>query len=426
MGYHPSYLIHFGIKGQKWGIRRYQNEDGSWTAEGRKRYGSDLRDLKKTYKESKKEYEKLYKAYGERSKKTREAYAKYMFNKRQHEDFKNTFKLKTTKKDKRQLKYEEEYIKKGMRKEDAEMQAYKRRKTEKLLAVTAGVTVAAIAGVAAYKIYKNNADRIIKKGTKFHRMIAEGDYQGVEDVFVSKNLYDRNKYFGTMARNKKLFSIGDPQIQDLTIAADRDIKIASRRNAKKTLKEMFEKNPELLKEFKDKYTDPSDWVTTKQRMVMRKARNDLSNGKITNSVYDAFNLNFIGSYKQDAPFKAFREELNKKGYGAMLDMNDYKYSGFGSLNPLILIDRSNSFQVKNIRNVSTKEVNINAAISDTLMSAKEIAKYAAPIAGANAAGKAITNNEKRIKDNQLVAKYQKEHPGTKMTYNEILRDIYKR
>lgn len=33
-------LYHYGTKGQKWGIRRYQNLDGSLTEEGRKRYGS--------------------------------------------------------------------------------------------------------------------------------------------------------------------------------------------------------------------------------------------------------------------------------------------------------------------------------------------------------------------------------------------------
>lgn len=32
-------LCHWGIKGQKWGDRRFQNEDGSWTPEGRERYG---------------------------------------------------------------------------------------------------------------------------------------------------------------------------------------------------------------------------------------------------------------------------------------------------------------------------------------------------------------------------------------------------
>ena len=30
--------MHYGIKGQKWGVRRYQNTDGSWTAAGKARY----------------------------------------------------------------------------------------------------------------------------------------------------------------------------------------------------------------------------------------------------------------------------------------------------------------------------------------------------------------------------------------------------
>lgn len=31
-------LIHSGIKGMKWGIRRYRNEDGTLTEEGKRRY----------------------------------------------------------------------------------------------------------------------------------------------------------------------------------------------------------------------------------------------------------------------------------------------------------------------------------------------------------------------------------------------------
>ena len=34
-------LYHHGIKGQKWGIRRYQNSDGTLTPAGKRRYGAD-------------------------------------------------------------------------------------------------------------------------------------------------------------------------------------------------------------------------------------------------------------------------------------------------------------------------------------------------------------------------------------------------
>ena len=34
-------LQHWGIKGMKWGVRRYQNKDGSLTPVGKKRYDSD-------------------------------------------------------------------------------------------------------------------------------------------------------------------------------------------------------------------------------------------------------------------------------------------------------------------------------------------------------------------------------------------------
>ena len=48
-----EYLAHHGILGMKWGVRRYQNKDGSLTPEGRKRYGdiesdNESVDAKKT------------------------------------------------------------------------------------------------------------------------------------------------------------------------------------------------------------------------------------------------------------------------------------------------------------------------------------------------------------------------------------------
>ena len=37
-------LYHHGVRGQKWGIRRYQNKDGSLTDAGAKRYARDARE----------------------------------------------------------------------------------------------------------------------------------------------------------------------------------------------------------------------------------------------------------------------------------------------------------------------------------------------------------------------------------------------
>lgn len=37
-------LFHHGTKGMRWGVRRYQNKDGSLTPAGKKRYDRDIRE----------------------------------------------------------------------------------------------------------------------------------------------------------------------------------------------------------------------------------------------------------------------------------------------------------------------------------------------------------------------------------------------
>lgn len=58
-------LYHFGIKGQKWGIRRYQNKDGSLTPAGKKRVSKQYKKLidKTNSRISKKESKTYVDAY---------------------------------------------------------------------------------------------------------------------------------------------------------------------------------------------------------------------------------------------------------------------------------------------------------------------------------------------------------------------------
>ena len=51
-------LQHHGIKGQKWGVRRFQNKDGSLTAAGKSRKRNDNFDNTPTHEDHKKAHDK--------------------------------------------------------------------------------------------------------------------------------------------------------------------------------------------------------------------------------------------------------------------------------------------------------------------------------------------------------------------------------
>lgn len=78
-----GYLAHHGILGQKWGIRRFENADGSLTEAGKKRY---RKEHLKEYVDKTDKYMEEYR----NSKEGREKFNKYKENRRSakaHDDY---------------------------------------------------------------------------------------------------------------------------------------------------------------------------------------------------------------------------------------------------------------------------------------------------------------------------------------------------
>lgn len=65
-----DYLEHHGVRGQKWGVRRYQNPDGSLTDKGKKRVAKLNAKVDKIYTKKTKGVQKKIDAWDEANKRT--------------------------------------------------------------------------------------------------------------------------------------------------------------------------------------------------------------------------------------------------------------------------------------------------------------------------------------------------------------------
>ena len=395
-------LYHFGVKGMKWGVRRYQNEDGSLTSLGKKR-DKMLSDRKTAKKHS-----------------TTSNMVKAEYSRREFEDAKTRLKLENQKKkSKRQQDLEKKYIDQGFAKDEAEIKAYNRAKTETILKVAGGIALASAAAYVAYKHYDNVTDRVFEKGSEIGRLTHNGSEPTNRAFYGFVNKHDKDRYEGLYG---KTLGANGPVYRKAMRAAG-DINVASPESARKVLKNMFDTDKQSFDVFKKNIDGMASVVppTTKQGKLWRKAKQELDSGKIGDNTYKAFNTTLVLHTKEQQPINdKFYSAMKKAGYGAIRDVNDKENSGYFAKNPLIVFD-TDKINVEGFTKLGNDHIDSMFAKEQGTIAAHTLANQYGPIGAAFATSIGAMKLVKRSNETKFVENYRKRHPESTLSNNEILK-----
>ena len=395
-------LYHFGVKGMKWGVRRYQNEDGSLTSLGKKR-DKMLSDRETAKKHS-----------------TTSNVVKAEYSRREFEDAKTRLKLENQKKkSKRQQDLEKKYIDQGFAKDEAEIKAYNRAKTETILKVAGGIALASAAAYVAYKHYDKVTDRVFEKGSEIGRLTNNGSEPTNRAFYGFVNKHDKDRYEGLYG---KALGANGPVYRKAMRAAG-DINVASPESARKVLKNMFDTDKQSFDVFKKSIDAMASVVppTTKQGKLWRKAKQELDSGKIGDNTYKAFNTRLVLHTKEQQPINdKFYSAMKKAGYGAIRDVNDKENSGYFAKNPLIVFD-TDKINVEGFTKLGNDHIDSMFAKEQGKIAAHTLANEYGPIGAAFATSIGAMKLVKRSSETKFVENYRKQHPGSTLSNNEILK-----
>lgn len=409
--YSPE-LYHHGIKGMRWGVRRFQNSDGSLTNTGRSRYADDptVVKSKQDFKSAKKAYKSAQRkaniiSTSSNIKEADAALKKFKSAKFNYKTNKEVARISAKgitfkNKSKHRQKLEEEYRKMGLDKEHAQAAANKRIKTERILATSATMTVAACAAYYARHKYKNKIDGIIKAGESLQRIEMQNTGDKLHDSFyVAKGKHDSKRYANLLGMTRQK-QTGHAYMMKLE--ASKDIKVASKDKAAKIFGELYKNDPAFKKSVElnvSKHFNGSNEVRN---------TNNLSSRNIK-KMYENFNSALVDIKKNGSGAdKKFYDKLKSHGYGAIQDINDMKYSGYHAKNPLIVFDNSNNnIMVKSVKEIKddltvpgTKE--LFKATGETM--ADNFIKKAGPLSAAGLSAGAVYTRTSKPKNHNNINK----------------------
>lgn len=433
-------LAHHGIKGQKWGVRRFQNEDGSLTTAGYKRYNVNVDAAKKRVADAKSAYKEESKRYNEKTKgglvydqEATEALAKasgrVSWEKQRLSDEKTKAAMNkgSGKISAHRQKLIDGYLEKGMSQEEAEIAAYKRARAEKIIAVTATLTVAAATAYVAKNAYEKRVDQIIPSSTLLQNISTDSN-KGVQDAFyASMTNMDNHKYRGIYGKTLQGPSGANKVFETKIGIKGEGLKLASEKSGVSVLSELVKNDKSYasdleahLKNSVGKYSEDA------QNRIISKGLDSLKKGKVDSNVYNALNLTLSNHTfsTSDHVSKGLYDALKSRGYDAIMDFNDKKISGYKSSKPIIVFNGSAKTFVQNRREILDDEMTKSYVKGMRNVTVKTLAPYVAAGAASLGLVSAGSKKAKSTQRNQIIAAYKKEHPGTQLSNEEILNNYY--
>lgn len=386
-------LQHYGVKGMKWGVRRYQPY-----TDGKK--GRFLGKNKSAKKEIKTLESRMLKSH----------------KKRAASDAKILSKVNSKEKSKTQLSLEKKYMSKGYTKDEASVEAYKNIRTRKALIAATSVAALTTAGLIAKYQYDDRVDKIIKAGTELQRLTVDKN-EGVKDAFYTAfTEKDKTRYKGVFGIDRFSGEIKNVKMMEPI----KNIKQASPKMARETFYDLYNNDKEFRNIATSVLNSHSPGGGPFEKMY-NKSRKTISKGKVDKNMYELFNVNLVLDDTDTKTLsKKFYDKLSSKGYNAVKDVNDTKRSlGFKAQNPVIVFNAKDKINIKSIKQLDGDDMLKSLTKTRSRDLRNEVIQKGAITVGASYGVRIANSSINNASYNRYVSRYRKEHPNTKLTNTEI-------